>query len=411
MVQVLKNNRGPSFGEQFSSTINSIVPTIQQHMKQGDQRQAIEKMGLDPSVLQLPEQAQAEYFKNAFNQSGANKSKEMADKLASDRRQLYGVGKSRGMQGDKLEEFVDTYQGNVNLGEKVTKPIKENKPALTEKEVPTNISRNIKKILADNPKSTSDELRIAMDEAGIPPVYSNPYTENRRRTEETLGKQEQEKTKELRHETLPVRQEIAKRASSAEKGIQNKEELLQIIEKGNIDDPTFAALAEALPMKLGKRLLSNDTVEYKAGLVEEFGDLRNIFQGQTRVKEIELLEEKIADLYLTDDQKKAILRSRINALRADIIRADVAEELENEPLGILQFGNELEKRAKPKLQALFNQILDEQKSIIENAENRKKIPLDFNDPDDKKIAESILKEAGGNRNAARELAKKKGYVL
>ena len=70
---------------------------------------------------------------------------------------------------------------------------------------------------------------------------------------------------------------------------------------------------------------------------------------------------------------------------------------------------EVEKKAKPKLEALFNQILDDQKAIIQSAENKKKIPLDINDPDDMKIAEALIKESGGNRTKARELAKKKGY--
>jgi hypothetical protein len=226
---------------------------------------------------------------------------------------------------------------------------------------------------------------------------------------------EQEKTgrarsQELRKETLPIRTKLAEKAQAAERGIQNKEQLIELIEKGDLNDPTFATLAEALPLNLGKRLLSPDTVEYKAGLVEEFGDLRNIFQGQTKIKEIDLLENKIADIYLTDEQKKAVLRSRTNALRADIIRAQAAAEIEDsEDLGVLQFNEAVEKKAKPKLEALFNQILGEQKSIIQNAEARKKIPLDLNDPEDKNIIEQIVHEAKGDAKKAMEIAKKKGY--
>jgi hypothetical protein len=224
---------------------------------------------------------------------------------------------------------------------------------------------------------------------------------------------EEDFEKEIRKENLPVRQEFSDKGQAARKGIQNKEKGLELIERGNIDDPTFATIADSLPLKLGQRLLSPDTVEYKAGLVEEFSDLRNIFQGQTRVKEIELLENKIADLYLTDDQKKAILRSRIDALKGDVIREEVAEEIEAEgkPLGVLQFRKEVERRSKPKIEALFNNILDEQKSIINNAETRKKVPLIAGDPEDDKIAQQILKEAGGNPKKARELAKKKGYTI
>lgn len=277
--------------------------------------------------------------------------------------------------------------------------------------VPAEIGNKIKKIIEENPNANSDELGIKFDESGVPTGNSNRYVENRRRQDEQKTKVEDEKTRALRQETLPLRKQIAEKATAASEGIKNKEHLLNLIEKGDINDPTFAALAESLPLNLGKRMLSDDTVEYKAGIIDEFKDLRNIFPGQVRVKEIELLEQKMADLYLTDTQKKSILNSRINALRADVIRAEAAEEIENEPLGVLQFQKEVEKRAQPRLDALFNQILDEQKSIIQNAENRKNIPLDLNDADDKKIAEEILKEAKGNRNKAREIAKKKGYAF
>ncbi len=158
-------------------------------------------------------------------------------------------------------------------------------------------------------------------------------------------------------------------------------------------------------------MLSDDTVTYKSGLIDEFGDLRNIFQGQTRLKEIELLEEKIPDLYLTDSQKEAILNSRINASKRDIIYAQAAREIEDEPLGILAYQQRLDEIASPKMKALFDQILDEQKSIIQNAENRKKVGLDLNDPEDLQIIDQILKEAGGDPYKAKKLAEKKGYKL
>lgn len=286
---------------------------------------------------------------------------------------------------------------------------REPKQALTEKEVPPEIFKRINKVLNENKDASADELRLKMDEARIPPVYSNPYTENRRREQEQLAKTSEKQSQVNRQETLPIRSDIAKKAMAAQQGIKNKENLIDIIERGNLDDPTLAALSEILPFNLGKRLLSPDTVEYKAGLIEEYGDLRNLFSGATRVKEIELLEEKVADLYLTDEQKKSILKSRINALKSDIIRAETAAELEGKPLGVLQFQQELDKLSKPKLDALFNQIIDEQKSIIKDAENRKQLPLDINDPDDKQILLQILQEANGDKEKARKIASKKGY--
>ena len=190
-----------------------------------------------------------------------------------------------------------------------------------------------------------------------------------------------------------------------------KKKLLELIDTNNLDDPTYAAVAEALPLNLGKRLLSPETYWNNVGLIEEFGDLRRLFQGQTRVKEINLLEQKIADLYLTDEQKKRILKSRINALNGDVLRSDIAAELEKElpNAGIGEFTKELEKRYKDQMKTIANTTIDEQKAIIKEAEDLRKKPLEASNPNDAQILRQILQEAGGDKEKAREIAKKKGY--
>jgi hypothetical protein len=154
-------------------------------------------------------------------------------------------------------------------------------------------------------------------------------------------------------------------------------------------------------------------VEYKSGLVDDFRDLSSIFKGATRVKEVEIYENKIADLYLTDSQKQAVLKARINSLRADLIRGEVAAQVEREGKfeGAIAFQDEVEKRAAPSLDALKKQIWDETKSIIDLAEGRKNVALDWNDADDQQIIKQAMKESGNNKQKTRELLKKMGYKL
>ncbi len=412
MIQVIQaQQREPkrSFGQKLSEGIGRGLDVGSQLMEAHNQKQAISKE--DASVLK-------EY---GINLSGIKDPKIRQDIVNSGLKgKLSENETARKLQANDIiikdleqrnnlpEGSLSAYRENPAMAEKVSRPQKT-EGGITSKPVPPEISSKIRKILKDYPNASADELRISMDEAEIPTVYSNAYTENRRRTEEQSYKSKEDYQKALRAETLPIRKEIAEKAQTATQGIQNKEHLLDLIKNGDLNDPTFAALAQSLPLNLGKRLLSNDTVEYKSGLVEEFKDLRNIFQGQTRVKEIELLEEKIADIYLTDAQKETILKSRINALKADQIRAEVAQEMENEPYGVLQFNNELQKRSKSKLEGLFNKVLDEQKAVIQDAENKKKIPLDPKDPEDLKIMQQIKKEANGNKEKAKKIAKEKGY--
>lgn len=77
MVQIIPNNQKRSFGEQVLAGINESIPGIQQHFQQQQQRQqqemqmqqareAVQQLGLDPAILNLPEQGQAAYFKSKF---------------------------------------------------------------------------------------------------------------------------------------------------------------------------------------------------------------------------------------------------------------------------------------------------------------------------------------------------------
>jgi hypothetical protein len=362
--------------------------------------------GIQQGFEQQRQQRMQQQQKSLLNQAFTEAQQVYANPNLSPEEKQIGLYKALHRNPEVAKALVDQQLKQQQIQSASNKP----QGGITGQPIPPNVSNAIAEVIKNNPKATSDELGVLMGEKGIPTVFSNPYIENRRRTQEQVEKTKEGRRESLRKETLPFRTKYAEKSSAAQKGIENKEQLIRLIKSGDINDPTYAAIAEALPLNLGKRLLSPETVEYKAGLVEEFGDLRNIFQGQTRIKEIDLLENKIADLYLTDEQKLAVMNSRLRALKADIIRAEAASELEDrEDLGVLQFEKEVEKRSKPKLEALFNSIIDEQKSIFENAEKRKSLTLDPNDPDDLVILNQILKEARGDKSKARKIASEKGY--
>jgi hypothetical protein len=231
------------------------------------------------------------------------------------------------------------------------------------------------------------------------------------RRENERSKAQEKKLAAVRSETAPVRKEIADKARIAVESIKNKEQLLDIIDRGNLNDPTFAATLEALPFNYGKRLLHPDTVEYKAGLIEEFGDLKNIFQGQTRISEIKLFEQKLADLYLTDEQKKRILKARVKAEESHLARAEAAAEVEQEhpDFGVLKFSKEVERRTKEKQRILANQVFDDIKNTLNEAQTIKERTLDFDNPEDYALGVQILREAKNDIQKAIKIAERKGY--
>jgi hypothetical protein len=218
---------------------------------------------------------------------------------------------------------------------------------------------------------------------------------------ETEFKQRQ--ISEANKETAAFRSEIANKAKNARVAITNKENLRKLIEKGDLDDPTYAIIANSLPAKLGQRLLSDDTVAYKSGLFDEYGVIKNVFPGATRVEEIRIFTDKLADLSLTDIQKDRVLSAGIQALEADVIRAEAAAEVEEKfpGIGILQFEKKVEELAKPKLDELLKKITNEYKTVTEEAE--KNLTAEQ--------AKALVKEAGGDKNKAREIAKKRGYTF
>jgi hypothetical protein len=69
MVQIIgRGPRDPSFGQKFSGAVGAGLQQMQQSRQVEQQAQALEGMGLDPRISQLPPEAQAAYFKQQFSQ-------------------------------------------------------------------------------------------------------------------------------------------------------------------------------------------------------------------------------------------------------------------------------------------------------------------------------------------------------
>lgn len=386
-IQVLESNKKPSFGQRFSNAVGAGLQggnqLMQHHQQQKMQQQAVqtakEKLGID--ITGFDPDTQKALLVEAFKQQG------------------------KGNRDVQKQDFVNKlFGGGQNQQRNVGQELQGGSES--PEEMPSQMPQGF------DTANISDEDIIKAN--AIDPSLGNALTKlkdtaTREQTAKTTAKEK--KAAELRKERAPHINKIIEQADLSRESIRNKNHLLNIIEKGDLDDPTYAVFASALPFNLGKRLLSNDTVEYKGALVDEFSDLKNVFKGATRVKEVEIYEDKLPDIYLTDDQKKTILKSRINTSKVDILREEAAQEAEeNFPnLTALQFNKKVDELMQPKMNALFNQVWDQQKAIINEAENRKEIPLDITDPDDKKIMQQIFDEAKGDKAKALKLAQKKGY--
>jgi hypothetical protein len=176
---------------------------------------------------------------------------------------------------------------------------------------------------------------------------------------------EEKKTAAARKETLPLRKEYADKSKFAEQAIENKKTALGLLRTGKVQDPLVVGIASYLPGAIQGRILSNETQLYKAGLFEEFGVLKNMFPGQIRVKEIELLEDKLASLEKSHGAKESILETGIKKAQRDIILAKSARQVEKENpnASYLEFQQAVSEKAKPELDKLYEEIMTDYQNI------------------------------------------------
>lgn len=107
---------------------------------------------------------------------------------------------------------------------------------VTAQAVPPEVNQKIGAILGNSRGLSADELKNEMDSAGIPPIYSNGYVENRRRSEETGTKQDLE----LHKESEEFEQGIRKHANTARKQLPLIESNRKAVEGGKINPGSLA---------------------------------------------------------------------------------------------------------------------------------------------------------------------------
>jgi len=168
-----------------------------------------------------------------------------------------------------------------------------------------------------------------------------------------------------RGETLKIRTKYAEDSTAAEKAIRNKKAMLSLVKKGDLTNPILAGVADKLPKGMGQIFLSTDSQLYKSMLFDEFGVLKQMFPGQIRTKELELLEDKLADLYKNKEAKEAIIETSLKKMQAEVIRGEAAGWVEkNHPnASILEFQKLVEQKAIPELQKLYDEIETDYKGI------------------------------------------------
>lgn len=151
--------------------------------------------------------------------------------------------------------------------------------------------------------------------------------ENMHGIDPNFAKLLQGQLEENKKETADRRKGIASSLQSANELDRTFKTMLERNKKGELGAPVRNRIADLLGMP---GLLTTDAQAYNALMFDMFKDLRNTFQGQTRVKEIELLEAKLPTLLNTKEGRKSIIDARLKMNEIRRIEAQEAARIQNE---------------------------------------------------------------------------------
>lgn len=217
------------------------------------------------------------------------------------------------------QEFVAMYKA------KNPKP----EGGVTSQPIPPEINQKMTDVISQSNGMTSDELKNVLDNAGIPPIYSNPYIENRRRSEETGIKHDIK----LHSESADFEKEVIKNAKIARKQIPLIEKGIQSVNEGKIKPGSMANVFNLFGepgKKIANAVLSGDQAALQASIPEFLEGRKEIFGVRLSDADLAILQDKLPDIGKSKEANLAILnlmkKSAERSLKFEKVAQDVFEK-------------------------------------------------------------------------------------
>lgn len=208
---------------------------------------------------------------------------------------------------------------------------KNQKPAggVTSQPIPPDISQKITGILNQSPDLDADELKNVMDTVGIPPVYSNGYIENRRRTQQTSS----EHDIKFHQESAEFDKSLRNNASTAKKQIPLIDNTIKSVKEGKIKPSSMANLFGFFGetgKKIADAFLSKDEGALKHAIPEFLEGRKELFGVRLSDADLRLLQDKLPDLGKSKDANLSILdlmkRAAEKSIKMEKVSQDVLEK-------------------------------------------------------------------------------------
>jgi len=349
MVQVLQNNKKPSFSEQISRGIDAAIPGIQGFLQQREMQQtqqaqarALQQAGIDPSVLNLPPEAKSEYFKNAFTKEKGLNPLQLSQKDLIDKKLKYADELEGNVSGkDESSENMLTSNKDLNRLEFEEKPKskkakskeiydqelipeeKIQKAALVFPAVATQMQHHNDKVLAE--RRHKEEMDFKKSEAG-------------KKHEWNIHSESQKYDEEIQHN-----------ARTAKKQVMAVQDIEKAVASGKVKPSSWTNIFKGFGVigdKIANAIMNKDEATLLSSIPQLLEGWKQVFGVRLTDADLRLLEDKLPGLGKSQEANKAVLKIMKKYSDQTLLREKIASEIKSKNKGMrpLDFANKVETR-------------------------------------------------------------------
>lgn len=331
----------------FNRGLEMAMQLAGNYQQKGQQEEAAKKLGLDPSVFSLPEQAQAEYFKNAFaTEKGPTPLQESQMKLN--------------------EEKLNALKGRQQLFQRLSSGQEGQVQAGTEK------GQDALSSMSENNLSQLAAFAGQPGEEGIIGNIAKAEVERREKQSKIEREQEKESPEYIRGNQLATSQANADLKYQTElnerrsKQILKKESLnrLENMSKKDVTGKAYEKFLENLGLTA---LTSSGRREYSAEAKNQFTDFKSIVGSQMSASEFMVLSGAYPNADFTPEANKAIINNLKQIHDTLDYEYDVARQLKKDNKGKIPL--DYQEKVNEKVQEYVAQKIDKIKENIRTVQN------------------------------------------
>jgi len=195
----------------------------------------------------------------------------------------------------------------------------------------------IEQVIKQNPNATADELAIAMGKAGVEPIYSNPYIENRRRDIENKTNANAAETKivnandvKFHEESREYADSIRKEAKTAKQRLDTIKPIIEDVKAGKIKPTSWANIFRFFGNtgnKLADAVLSGKEANLLAAVPEFLEGRKELFGVRLSDADLKLLQDKLPDISKSKEANLQILNLMEKYANRALLRQEAAEKV------------------------------------------------------------------------------------